>query len=309
MLRRDVVQVDPGDEARDADVHGVGELRPAGAHARRIRTPPALLARATGAGGQSQDVGADGFGLRGREVFQGDVRVVAGAVDLELGEPDEARGEGTREVHALHPVERRAPVRPEDHALAHLDVRIRDPEVVEAPHQPEQPDEHDDRRHEREEHDEHEVVREDPVHRVAAELRHTCGGEQRHQPVRDALAQVRDEVPEHDHQHQAALEQRSQRVHPVPLAVGERVGSAPADGRRGRRRPLPGGRRVGRAHSPVRRISATSISVSRRASAASSVIPGMSTPVVAAAVTSFSFAIPNARSTGPRVMSTSCMRP
>src|SRR5690606_34945116 len=125
------------------------------------------------------------------------------------------------------------------------------------------------------------------------------GCEEIHQPVDDAVPEAVQDDTGDDDEDQAALEQRGQRMQAVPLAVGQRL---LADRRRGERL-------LGRAHRPVRRVSATSMSVSRSASAAGWVSPGICTPVGAAAVTIFSCATPNARSSGPCVMSTSCMRP
>ena len=84
------------------------------------------------------------------------------------------------------------------------------------------------------------------------------------------------------------------RVQPVPLAVGEVRDPRGAHGC---------------AHSPALRVSARATSSSRSRSASSIGRPGIVTAVDAAAVTNFRSARPSARASGPRVMSTSCMRP
>src|SRR5690606_27193191 len=111
-------------------------------------------------------------------------------------------------------------------------------------------------------------------------------------PEDDSIAKIVERETGDDDEHQSALEQRRQRVQPMPLPVGEGIA---VEGRR-RLSLARRFRRLRRAHRPVRRVSATSMSVSRSASAAAWVSPGICTPVVAAAVTIFSWETPNARS-------------
>ena len=308
-LRDHVGEIDTGDEIVHPRVHRSDQLRPSGRRCGRCRARvPCGIARRACPGSQAQDVGAHGLGPRRRKVLELDVRVVAGADDLELGESDDASGERTGQVDALHAVERRAAVRTEDDALADLDMVSGDPELLEAPDEPEDQHQHDHEPQHAEQRDEDQVVREHPVDGVGAAVVAVVrlfGREQRHGPGDEPVPHVRDDDTRDDDQRQPALEERGERVHPVPLAVRERLGGLPADGCLSARRE----RGLLLAHRPVRRVSATWMSVSRSASAASWVRPGICTPVVAAAVTILSWAMPNARSSGPCVMSTNCMRP
>ncbi len=312
-LGHEVGTVDAVDQPGHPLVQGADE-----ALAARRRHTGRLLARRlprrARAGGEAQDVGAHLLGALRGEVFETHVRVGAGAHHLELRHADQPGGEGPGEVHALHPVERRAPVGAEHEPLAHLHVVARDPELVEAPQHPEDRDQDEHRREEDAEAQQHHVVGEQEVDHVDVAVLdgvvlELAGREDRHEPHDRVIAEARQDDAAHDDQHEPALEQRRERVHAVPDAVGER--RRPAVGQRGggagRGSRLRRGERVG--HSPVRRVSATSMSVSRSASEASRLRPGISTPVVAAAVTILSLAIPKARSMGPWVMSTSCRRP
>src|SRR5690606_22871675 len=98
--------------------------------------------------------------------------------------------------------------------------------------------------------------------------------EARQEPLEEPLTPVGDDDAEERDEGDAAPQQRRGRVEPVPLAVGE------------------GG------HSPARRVSASATRWSRSSSASSSARPGTTTPVAAAAVTSFSSARPRARASG-----------
>ena len=256
-------------------------------------------------GREAQDVGAHLLGVGRREVLELDVRIETGPDHLELGHARQPRDHRPCEVDPLHAVQRCTAVGAEEHARAHLDVVAGDAERVEPPRDVEDPEHDQEHAEHTEQHDQHQPVAEHVVHGVLAGVVATWDHaveEERDHPV----AQVRDDDAHHDHEHEAAPEHGGQRMHPVPVAVAERRSR---DSGRRMRSPGHGGGGRDLCHSPVRRVSATSIRVSRSTSAASCVSPGMTTPVEAAAVTSFSCAMPKPRSSGPWVMSTSCMRP
>ena len=236
-----------------------------------------------------------------------------------LAMPSEPREHRPREVDALHAVERRATLRAEQDAAAHLDVVAGDAERVEPPRQVEQPDQHEQDAEHREPRHQVEVVGDDEVDRIpAAELLdvdvHVDVFVEPGQEDEDqTIAQVRDHESRDDDEEQSAAEQRRQRMQAVPLAVAERR-------RRGRR--MPRAEAAGRRSSPAARSPGRTSFTDRsggsrrrrracRAAARRSSCsrPGITTPVDAAAVTNLSWAMPNPRSSGPWVMSTSCMRP
>ena len=176
--------------------------------------------------------------------------------------PDEPGEHRAREVDALHAVERRAAVRAEEHAAAHLDVVAGDAERVEPPRQVEQPDQQE----QDAQHDQHgdqvEVVRDDEVDRVAAaELLASTStsmssSSQGRKMIDQTVAQVRDHESRDDDQEQPAAEQRGQRMQAMPLAVARASGRAARRLRAARRARSP--RRAGSwsklAHRPVRRV-------------------------------------------------------
>ena len=296
-LRFGAVVLDAVDDLGDPGRHPRGE-RTAGRRAGRGILRPV-------SGREAQDVAAHRLGVRRRQVLELDVRVEARADDLELGQSDEPGEGGPREVHALHPVEGRAPVRAEQHTAAHLDLVARDAEGVEAPRHPEQGDQHDQPDDHGDDRLDGDAVLQHEVDRVLLVPPEALRQEERDEPV----AQVRDQDADDDEERQPAAQQRRQRMQPVPFAVAH-LGPHRGGRRRGHADVRRSGRlRVEVAHRPVRRVSATSMRVSRSASASFCGSPGIVTPVDAAAVTSFSWAMPSIRSSGPCVMSTSCSRP
>ncbi len=122
----------------------------------------------------------------------------------------------------------------------------------------------------------------DPQERLAVAVRTAAD----HELDRD-VAEVHQDDAEDADEHDAAAQQRRRRMQSVPLPVGE----------------------PGLGHSPALRLSASVTSVSRSSSASSAGSPGIVTPVAAAAVTNLSSLSPNARASGPRLTSTSCILP
>ena len=325
------IRVDTVDESRDPRAHGARR----GARERHAAPLGRLHGGEAPARGETQDVGAHGFGVGGGEVLELHIGIHSRPDDLELRRSQQARDHGPGEVDALHAVERGAPLSAEEHAASHLDVVTGDAEGVEAPRQPEDAEEyqqhtqHDESRHEPQ------VVLPHVVDGVAAFVLLPLG-EAGEEPRDEPVAQVRDDDAHHDDEEQPAAQHGGQRMQPVPFAVAQRRAHL-GDGRR---RQVPVGCAVGVAggagqiecagqigpvgctgrvwharqigcvgHRPVRRVSATAMRVSRSCSAPCWLRPGIVTPVAAAAVTSFSCAMPKPRSSGPWVMSTSCMRP
>ena len=279
----------------------------------RTRTARCFAARA---GGEAQDVGAQCVRRARVQVRELHVRVVAGDRHFELRCAEQPRNERAPHVDALNAVEAALAIGAEQDARPHLHDLVGDAEGVHAPRQPEAGDEQQQHADEREQGDEHELLLDDEVDRVALAGEVAVAAEEE---IDRAVAEVRDDDAEHDDEGDAAAEEGCRGVQPVPLAVGEVGARGDAVGGGGRGRGI--GRRVrlrGRlalglvallAHRPARRVSATATRWSRSCSAVSSGRPGMSTPLEAAAVTNLSSARPRARATGPRVMSTSCMRP
>ena len=109
---------------------------------------------------------------------------------------------------------------------------------------------------------------------------------------------------QHSHGGPAGAHQRRQRVQPVPLA-GHRSGWAGHVPRRAGHFPVPG--RAG--HRPAAFASPSAARRSRSRAASSRSSPGIRASLAAAAVCSLTVASRNARSTGPAVTSTNCIRP
>ena len=201
--------------------------------ARDPGSPPRFAPPASPAArGEPQDVGAHGLGVRGREVLELDVGVQSRPDDLELGHSDEPREHRPREVDALHAVQRRAAVRAEQHAAAHLDVVPGDAERVEPPRQVEQADQHEQDAEHREPRHQVEVVGDDEVDRIAAaelldvDVHVDVFVEPGQEDEDQTIPQIRDHESRDDDEEQSAAEQRGQRMQAVPLAVAERSGAA-----------------------------------------------------------------------------------
>ena len=124
---------------------------------------------------------------------------VPGADDLELGHAEQARDHRPREVDPLHAVERRAALRAEQDAAAHLDVVAGDAERVEPPRHVEDRDEHEQDAEHRQHRDDVQVVGDDEVDRIAGALPllellgRDVGRERRNEQVEQSIAQVRDD--------------------------------------------------------------------------------------------------------------------
>ena len=226
-----------------------------------------------------QDVPAQRIRQGRAQVGQLHVRVLPGHADLEFRGPEQPRHERPHDVDALDPIEPGPPVAAEDESAAHLDDLVADPEGVHAPGEVEAEQDQHEHDGDDEQRPADRAAPHDLVDRVAGVAGHA------EEEVDQSFAEVRDDEAEHRDDEDPAAQQRAGRMQPVPFTVGEA------------------------GHSPARRLSASSTSRSRRLSASASARPGMSTPEEAAAVTNFRSARPSQRAIGPRVMSTSCIRP
>ena len=171
----------------------------------------------------------------------------ARADHLELGHAEQARDHRAGEVDALHAVERRAAMRAEQDAAAHLDVVAGDAERVEPPRQVEDADQHEQRRRARRAARRGtRLLRDDAVDRVAgspssstsASMSGASHGRNRYD---EPVAQVGDDDADDHDEEQPAAEQRGQRMQPMPLAVAQRRAHARCGGGRAGRRPAAGG--------------------------------------------------------------------
>jgi len=113
-------------------------------------------------------------------------------------------------------------------------IRSGDAELVHPPGDVEGADEHDEEHHDAEQHPADGAVLPHVADRVAVVLRAAAG----HEELEHLVAQVAEDVAEHDDQEDAALEQGRQGVQAVPLPVGQgsRGGRVALPRWRGRRR-------------------------------------------------------------------------
>lgn len=223
---------------------------------------------------------------------------------IHRGEAEHPGEQRALQIDALDPIERGAAVLPEDDAAALLDGLRRDAEGVEPPGEPGDEDDERDRSEHHQQGDHDQALPDDEVDEIALARAERVQILLRDEETEEVIAEVREEdAADHD-EHQAAAQQRRQRVQTTPVGGGGRgILRLIPDLRRAFGRAVRGG------HSPDRRVSASSTRRSRSASASSRGRPGRRTPVATLAVTNFRVASPSARSSGPRVTSTSCSRP
>ena len=241
---------------------------------------------------------------RGRpEVGELHVAPLPGDAILELRGAEQPGEERPDDVDALDAVEPRAAVRAEQDAAAHLDGLVGDAEGVHAPRQPEPDDEQHEQHGDRDERPADEPVRDDGVDRVA---RPVAAAARPAKPSSQLGANEQQEQSTSRSRRFAMMKPRIARSARPPRSSGV-AGCSRCHSPSARLVPRD---RTGRcAHSPARRLSASATSWSRSRSASSTAGPGSVTAVAAAAVTNLSSASPSARATGPRLMSTSCIRP